>query len=291
MADSTLNQFHSSGTTVERLAFTPTPPTPASGPDHGYTWFDTDLTTLYAWDGAAWQPAIVGGAGTVTHTAGALTAGKTVVGNGAADITVSALTTQFVGSTAGTQAAASMSTGKLLGRTTAASGAVEEITPGASMSFTAGALNGRVVQVVNTQTGTAATGTTVIPFDNTIPQNTEGDQYMSLAITPTSATNKLRIEVLTWATNTAGSAWIIAALFQDTTANALDANAILSLTSTAGGFVKIDYYMTAGTTSATTFKVRMGASTGGTTTFNGQGGVALFGGVLMSSITITEITV
>lgn len=50
MADTSLNQFHASGTTAERTAFTPTPPTPGSGNDYGYTWWDTDNQLLYAWD-------------------------------------------------------------------------------------------------------------------------------------------------------------------------------------------------------------------------------------------------
>lgn len=62
MSDSTLNRFLASGTAAEMAAFTPTPPTPASGPDPGYTFYNTDDSTLYAWDGAAWQG--VGGAGT-----------------------------------------------------------------------------------------------------------------------------------------------------------------------------------------------------------------------------------
>lgn len=35
-------------------AFTPDPPTPASGPDNGYLWFQTDTGDTYAWDGADW---------------------------------------------------------------------------------------------------------------------------------------------------------------------------------------------------------------------------------------------
>lgn len=87
MADSTLNQFVATGTTAERLAFTPTPPTPPSGPDPGYTWFDTDDSTLYAYDfgAAAWAPAVTGGAGTVTNT-GTLTANALILGNGGVDV-------------------------------------------------------------------------------------------------------------------------------------------------------------------------------------------------------------
>lgn len=86
MADSTLNAFVASGTTAERTAFTPTPPTPASGPDSGYTWWDTDDQALYAYDfGTAAWVATGGGTGTVTHT-GTLTADGLVLGNGGSDI-------------------------------------------------------------------------------------------------------------------------------------------------------------------------------------------------------------
>lgn len=149
---------------------------------------------------------------------------------------------------------------------------------------------GTVVQVVNTQTGAYATGTTTIPMDDTIPQNTEGDQYMSLAITPTSSTNKLRIDVVVMVANSSASAiWLIAALFQDSTAGALAADAIYQGTANGGGVIKFTHYMTAGTTSATTFKVRAGGSGAGSTYFNGQSASRYLGGVMASSITITEV--
>ncbi len=53
-----------------------------------------------------------------------------------------------------------------------------------------------VQQVVVTQTGAVASGTTVIPYDDTIPQNTEGDEYITRSITPKSATSKLVIDVV-----------------------------------------------------------------------------------------------
>lgn len=55
MADSRLNDFVSRGTNAERLAFTPTPPTPAGGNDPGYFFYETDTGNTYAWDGAAWD--------------------------------------------------------------------------------------------------------------------------------------------------------------------------------------------------------------------------------------------
>jgi len=143
------------------------------------------------------------------------------------------------------------------------------------------------VQIVSTFTGAVATGTTLIPLDDTIPQNTEGDQYMSLAITPTSATNKLVIEVTAVCSNSTASTKQLA-LFQDSTANALAAVSAYNGIGTGTDTMSLNYVMAAGTTSATTFKVRIGSDLAGTITFNGFSGNRKMGGVYASSIIITE---
>ena len=145
-----------------------------------------------------------------------------------------------------------------------------------------------VVQQVATQTGTMATGTTIIPFDNTIPQNTEGDQYMSVSITPTSATNILVINVIACVSNTVANTMAMA-LFQDSTANALATVNMYQGTGTGGLTIPLNHRMTAGTTSATTFKIRIGALGASTTSFNGNSGASYYGGTFASSIIITEI--
>jgi hypothetical protein len=149
---------------------------------------------------------------------------------------------------------------------------------------------GAQIQMVSVETGALATGTTIIPFDDTIPQQTEGDQYMTLAITPKSATSKLIIEVA-WngSSTTAGETSMAAALFQDAAANALAA--IWTIQGATGKTVCLNlmHVMTSGTTSATTFKVRVGSAGAGTTTFNGSGGARFFGGVMASSIVIREV--
>jgi|TARA_R110002020_G_scaffold181218_1_gene375972 hypothetical protein len=146
----------------------------------------------------------------------------------------------------------------------------------------------RLVQVVNVADGAVATGTTVMPADNTIPQITEGDQYMSLAITPTHADNKLFIQV-EWcgSSSTANEIW--GALFQDSTANALAASGTQDANNSQMQILSFSHYMDAGTTSATTFRVRVGAGAASTITFNGTAGAARLGGVMASSITISEI--
>ena len=150
---------------------------------------------------------------------------------------------------------------------------------------------GKVVQVVNVQTGAVATGTTVMPLDDTIPQITEGNEFMTLAITPTSASNKLKIEVVCMLAQSGTSTRLLAALFQDSTADALAVGwSGRNGTSDDEAVLVFTHYMTSGTTSATTFKVRAGEGIAGTVTFNGRAGARMFGGVMASSITITEYT-
>ena len=147
-------------------------------------------------------------------------------------------------------------------------------------------LSGKTVQVVNTQTGAVATGTTSIPDDDTIPQITEGDEYMTLAITPTNTNNKLKIDVVFQGTIN-GIDYLSVALFQDSTADALAA--VQGFEGANEGRVRsFTHYMAAGTTSSTTFKVRAGG-VGDTLTFNGRAAGRKMGGVMASSITITEI--
>ena len=148
---------------------------------------------------------------------------------------------------------------------------------------------GQVIQVVNVMDGALATGTTAIPYDDTIPQITEGDQYMSLAITPGNTNNKLRIDVVVNGASTDTTRWIYA-LFQDSTANALAATEVYPVGASGEMNVKFTHYMTAGTVSATTFRVRAGG-TAGTFTFNGAAGARKMGGIMASSITISEVKV
>ena len=158
---------------------------------------------------------------------------------------------------------------------------------------TSGLPAGSVVQVVNVQDGAVATGTGTCSYDDTIMQNTEGDEYMTLAITPTSSTSKLKIDVVFNGANNLTNKITTVGLFQDSTANALATVTNLNFYGSANNPFNISFthFMTAGTTSSTTFKVRAGADTSSTTTFNGQNGSRKGGGVTASSITITEIAV
>lgn len=147
--------------------------------------------------------------------------------------------------------------------------------------------DGAVVQVAYTATSAVATGTTVQVADDTIPQNTEGNEFMTLAITPKSTTNILLIEVTAMLAGTAVNR-MIGSLFQDTTANALAVAAGRNETADRATTIVLRHQMVAGTTSSTTFKFRAGQPAAGTTSLNGEAGARLYGAITKSSITITE---
>ncbi len=149
----------------------------------------------------------------------------------------------------------------------------------------------KILQVVEATPYTTYTSiTTVIPIDATIPQNTVGNEIVTVAITPTSATNRLRIEAICEMVNAGANLDCAMALFQDATANAL-AGAIKQL----GGSgvysqIVLSYEMAAGTTSATTFKIRIGPGSG-TIYVNGNASNRIFGGVSAVRLRVTEIKV
>lgn len=138
-----------------------------------------------------------------------------------------------------------------------------------------------VIQYTSTSTGAYIACTTALPNDDTIPQNDEGDEVLTLAITPKSATNILEIN---FGTNSTANA-PYGAIFQDSTANALAASTLSN-----GGRGTIKYRMAAGTTSSTTFKVRVGDPAGGTVYINGSSVTTdrILGGVSSTILSITE---
>lgn len=157
-------------------------------------------------------------------------------------------------------------------------------------TYAAPASTSFVVQQVRTTSSALATGTTVIPIDDTIPQNTEGDQYMSVTITPSSSSSKLIIDVIALVSPSIAIT-VGGAIFQDSTANALCAMATYEPAISGTTTLVLKHIMTSGTTSATTFKFRAGCGSSGTLTFNGAGGGRLFGGIsTISSMIVTEYT-
>lgn len=140
--------------------------------------------------------------------------------------------------------------------------------------------------------GYTGIGTTAnnIPLDNTIPQNSEGKQFMSLSITPTDASNIILVNVqLLAGGNNSNTA--VSSLFLDSEVDSRQATS--STVPTAANWVTImnySYRMVAGTTSSITFKINAGLANAGILTFNGLGGGSyVFGDLPTSSIEIYEL--
>jgi len=149
--------------------------------------------------------------------------------------------------------------------------------------------SGSTVQIVNYENGAVATGTTIMPCDNSVPQKTEGDQYMSLSITPKNASNKLMIDVVfVFGSSLSAGSTVGIALFQDDIAGALAGVMEAVVGANNPVTVNFKHFMVAGTASSTTFKVRAGHGIEGTLTLNGVNGNQLFEGTMASSMTITE---
>lgn len=158
----------------------------------------------------------------------------------------------------------------------------------------------QVVYAETKATGSMTGLGTVIPLDDTIPQQTEGVEVLTCSITPQSATSTLIVEVsanLAEDTNTTAGA-LIAAIFRDSGADAL-CSQISVVQGAYGTFNALDlaifairFRVSAGSVSPTTFKLRMGAEyvSGGTYRWNGVAGGRKLGGSQCISITITEVS-
>lgn len=156
--------------------------------------------------------------------------------------------------------------------------------------YTQGGLgSGVLVQTAHSQDGAVATGTTQIPYDTSTPQNNEGDEYLTQAITPKDAANKLLIEAKLFLSSGTTGVQMAVALFQDAIVNALcvGSQQIPSLNDPIE--LSLRFEMVAGTTSSITFKIHAGTDAAGTTTLNGLAGGPKYNGVQFSSLTITEV--
>lgn len=149
---------------------------------------------------------------------------------------------------------------------------------------------GGLVQKVTGSTNSLITGNTPMYFDDTIPQKTEGFDVVSVAITPSNASNILAIRAVANVSNNASSDSLVMGLFQDDIANALVAAGITTKSNEPRQMV-LEHSMVAGSTSEITFKIRVGPSSSAyTVTVNGNNSSRLLGGSSYTVITVEEIT-
>lgn len=176
------------------------------------------------------------------------------------------------------------------GASTAAAGTVLTANGNGTATFQAPATgaSGSVVKTFSTFASSTTTGTTLIPYDDTIPQITEGTEFLTATYTPAAIGNRIRVTANVFGSYSV-AAKVTAALFEGTTTNALSAAS--GTVATANDCIQhtVVYEGTVASLSAITYRLRIGGSTEGTYSLNGASGTRLLGGVGFSSITVTEI--
>lgn len=146
----------------------------------------------------------------------------------------------------------------------------------------------QLFQNIYFSTGAVATGTAVVPHDDTIPQISEGTQFLATSFTPRFSDSLIEID---FSLSLAGSvgARLSASLHVSNSVNALATNFAYAGTNEnviiSGKFV---YPTGLGSTANVTFSVRGGISTAGTYTLNGYGATRYYGGTMDSFITVKE---
>lgn len=174
------------------------------------------------------------------------------------------------------------------------------ITPGGGLinvSYT----GSRVEQIVYSMLQTMVVCDSTMPYDDTIPQITEGDEFLTATITPKNANNLLVIDFSGFGASLIAFYNVIA-LFRDAQPDALAATcqnteAFGAAPSITDNFC-IKYCMLAGTTNPITFRMRGGNAIGGVPGggLHINGGydsgagmmIQLFGGRAATTLTVTE---
>lgn len=130
-----------------------------------------------------------------------------------------------------------------------------------------------VLQLVQTSTAAYSSTTSVIPFDDTIPQSAEGTQILTTTITPSNNTSRL-VVIASIQCGLAAANHTTVSLFNG------GANAIYaSLTPFfVGGPIVIVHEFAPGAVTPLTISVRAGTKDGVTLEFNGLGGGRIYGG-------------
>lgn len=149
---------------------------------------------------------------------------------------------------------------------------------------------GSIVQRAYTSNKAYTTDTVGIPLDDTLPQNTEGTQFLSQSFTPLSASNILRITVTAHLSHSTGVRRCVSAAFRSGTSDAIGMGVVSPATSNYVYTCAFTVEVPANSTSAQTFTARFGAEGTGTCYLNGLGGSRIYGGALVSSMVIEEIS-
>jgi hypothetical protein len=145
----------------------------------------------------------------------------------------------------------------------------------------------KLVDYQYSSTAASDSTTTVIPVDNTIPQNTEGKELLTVSITPKNSSNILEVETIIPIGTVSLAAYFTAALFRDSGADAVAIASNWNAGTNQWTPSIIKYRVAAGSTSTTTFKLRFGPSAAGTAYVN----QTTTGGDIYSTASIAYLSV
>lgn len=146
-----------------------------------------------------------------------------------------------------------------------------------------------VIQVqYATDNDDSAALTTNVFYDDSLPQNNEGNEVLTKAFTPKSTTSILEIVAILHVTVSTGAEDIVTALFVDSTADALAASSLYAGTAGKLFTVTLRHLLVSGSTSARTYKIRVGTASQDVFLNGTAASTRKLGGGLISSLRITE---
>lgn len=148
-------------------------------------------------------------------------------------------------------------------------------------------LAGKLIDRVYAEYTTVAGLTTAIPFDDTIPQNTEGTQVLSASITPKSASNILRVRALVPVSPNNGTAFITAAAFINANVNASCA-ASCTMPTNYMEQISLEFEYVPASVTAQTISIRVGETSGFFVYINGTSAGRRYGGASRATLIIEE---
>ena len=165
-------------------------------------------------------------------------------------------------------------------------------------------LPGQVVKNYASRITAMSTGTTVFPVDDTIPQKTEGNAFLTTndqsfaadvsgTLYNSARCNILRVRVTAELASSNTDNEIAGAIFVNTEADAVAAS-VAARPATAGArcTLNLEYYgpnRDGSNNKISIVSFRAGTASAGTTTFNGSAGARTFGGRMGSQIVCEEI--